>query len=222
LILAIDFNFKQQEQDDRWHSSLYWFFWLIRGHADLSPYINDVTGAANLLGRRLSSLSKKSGRPPTYGFSDDHWYDWLGSSEEEAIAELYDVWRKARFLPGHDPLEQAADAARRERLKLRDEVLHRRPIFPKSEKDYLFFVSLAANLQVAVGPQPIKLPQRKVGETMGVSPPTIGRYCRWAMEDGYLTITGEHVFRSKGESKAREYRFDLSRFHQFNERMPRE
>lgn len=55
-------------------------------------------------------------------------------------------------------------------------------------------------------------PCENVGAIMGVSKMTVSRYRRWAAEDGLLTLTRQHKFRSGGGGDATEFTFDVSRF----------
>lgn len=217
---AYRFQFDTQEREE-WHTELFWFVWLIRGHRDMVPLHNQRDKAWNIVDNLVCawSLHRRGPKqdPPPFGFvqSKDHWQEWFGMHGMDARAEFADVWTKCRFTPGHAPLQQAFDAARQVRLLLPDEIRAQRPVLPsaqRSEQDYEFFVSVAGHLQVIVGDKPIKMPCVNVAALLGVSKMTVSRYRRWAEADGFLTKTRDHAFRSKGKGDATEFRFPVERY----------
>jgi hypothetical protein len=122
------------------------------------------------------------------------------------------VWNKARFTPGHDPLQQAVEGVKRMRLLLPPDIADKRPLgepAKRDEHDYEFFIGIAGHLQVIMGDRPIYLPCSSIGNVMGVSKVTISRYRRWAIEDGFLAIAKASRCRSKGGSEATEFRFNI-------------
>lgn len=222
LVRAYEFNADHGPQhdggtfEDSWFSPVFWFVWLLRGHDDLQAYLDKPANVVRLVEGALSAWTKDAktkGRTPPHGFnSRDPWADWFGLTRADAVAEFYDVWGKIRFRPGHGPLEQAADAARRMRLQLAPDVVMRRPVQPGDEHGYEFFVNVAGHLQVITGNQAICLPCEKLGGIMGVTKRTIARYRQWAIEDGYLRQTKAHFRRAPGKGDATEFRFDTSRW----------
>lgn len=208
-----------RENAGRWQGKLFWFVWLMRGHADMEKHLPNARAALKViesLVKGWTKAAKAKQQTPPFGFTGEAWRDWFGVATEDAHAEFTEVWTKSRFRPGHGPLEQAADMARRERLTMRDEVLNnpnRPPEDKRSERNYSFFLSVAGHLQVIVGLDNIKLPCEAVSELLGISKDTVSRYRRWGMEDGYLELVKEHKFRgAKANNIATEFRFDVSNF----------
>lgn len=197
---------------------LFWFVWLIRGHADMRQFLKYPVGAFAKVEEQLkawsASLRRKRELPPG-GFNKDPWHEWFRTTRAEARTEFHGVWEKARYLPGHDPLEQAIDANRMTRLLLPGDIRAKRPVedpAERNEQDYEFFIGIAGHLQVATGGDNIKLPCANLSVLLGVSKMTISRYRRWAVEDGFLTLMQEHKYRSKGKGDATEFQFDVSRW----------
>ena len=227
LCAAYQFNAeKRDDYEDTWKSELFWFVWLARGHSDLAEHLQKPLKAANEIERVIINWSagvRQQGKSPPYGFDKRHdaWSEWFGMSRAEAMAEFCDVWEKSRYMPGHGPLEQAVDAARRCRLSPSKEVMERRPIGHGygDETDYCFFLSIAGHLQTAMGHQPIKLPCHKLAGIMNVSAMTVSRYRRWAQEDGYLRLLKAHKYRSKGRSDATEFEFATERWNVLDKKM---
>lgn len=198
---------------DTWTATpIFRFVWLIRGHVDVQHVIHNPKAAIVLVERVIGAWSASSKVHPPYGRNGDAWLDWFGLGSMDAHAEFIDVWTKSRFKPGHDPLEQAIDAARQLRLLPNAETMAKRP------DDYARFISIAGHLQVVMGDQPIFLPCRKLAAKMGVSDMTVSRYRRWAVEDGFLQTVKHAQFRSGGRSDATEFRFAVDRFKALAER----
>lgn len=223
MIQAYYYN-RDNKHNVGWKTSLFHFVWFMRGHPDLHQHHNNAAQAFKVADHYLSSWTKgmktKKSSPP-YGFNSDPWFDWFEVEKAEAKAEFYDVWQKSRYLPGHDPIEQAIIANRKNRLLIRDDIREKRPVSPSSEadeRDYEFFIGIAGHLQVAMGNEPIKLPCGKLSEALGLSAMTISRFRRWAIEDRYLTVSKAHKFRSKGVSEATEFFFDVSRYAKLKEK----
>ena len=220
---AWEFHHDQADTFPDWHTDLFFFAWILRGHQAMAQYLERPKEALSLVERHLkawSSAAKTRKQEPPYGFhAGDAWDDWFGIPTADARAEFVDVWSKSRFLPGHEPLVQASESAKRLRLVLPEDVAAKRPIAGgRDESDYEFFVSLAGHLQVVVGDQAIKLPCQKLSELVGVSKMTISRYRRWALEDGFLRLTRPHRFRAGGQGDATEFRFDVSRWKRLADR----
>jgi hypothetical protein len=207
---------------DGWTSDLFWFVYLVRGHDNMYPYLGNGKKAFDLVDQLIAgwkASAKKKGDTPFHGWDNDPWQSWFGVSRSSARAEFIDMWTKIRFMPGHDPLTQSVDSARRGRLGLLPSVRDKRPVAdpPKrgeawDESDYEFFVSVAGHLQVAMGDKDIKLPVERVGEIMKVTKMTISRYRGMAIEDGYLKVVKAHKYRPKGRGDATAFRFDVIRF----------
>ncbi len=215
MVDAYHFWRERSADEEEWKSVLFWFAWIIRGHTDMQRLLKSpakaISKVETVMRGWTQSIKARREKPP-YGSSSDPWMDWFGVDRYDARAEFVDVWQKARFLPGHSPLQQAFDEARRMRLLLSEEMRTIRAAAPSSERDerdYEFFISLAGHLQVAVGDQPIKLPCDALAVTLGVSKMTISRYRRWAIADKFIAVVKEHTFRSKGRSDATEFRFDV-------------
>lgn len=215
-------NAKHGDYTEGWHSELFWFVYLVRGHDDMKPYLTKAKDAFQEVNKyvlKWKAAAKQKNEEPYYGNSPDHWKEWFNVSRACARAEFIDMWTKIRFMPGHDPLTQAFDGARRMRLLVSPAIRDKRPVAdpPKNgelwdESDYEFFVSLAGHLQVAMGNQDIKLPVERVGEIMEVTKMTVSRYRSMAVQDGYLKIAKIHKYRPKGRGDATSFRFDVSRF----------
>lgn len=214
---ACTFAYRKRDTDDGldWHSDLFWFVWMLRAHADMAPLLakpkQAMTRVETVL-RDWSASCARSGKAPFYGsHKGDPWMDWFEVPKEDARTEFTDLWMRCRFMPGHDPLAQARDAARRMRLLLPDNLRDLRPTgdAPRDEHDYEFFVSIAGHLQVIVGDQNIYLPCREIGELLAVSPMTVSRFRRWAVDDGFLRVAKGHQFKGRGQGDATEFRFNV-------------
>lgn len=184
--------------------------------SQVNQYLKKPKGAFSIIDSHLREWTKgrrKDKSSPPYGFQSDPWLEWFAVTKADALAEFIDIWLKSRFMPGHDPIEQAADAARRMRLLPTPDIMEIRPVGEKGdETDYIFFLSVAGHLQVAMGDRSIMLPCDKLGALMRVSKMTISRYRRWAIEDKYLETTKAAKFRSKGRGDATEFRFAVERW----------
>ncbi len=122
---------------------------------------------------------------------------------EDARTEFVDLWQRIRFPVGWTPLQAAWDQAQIFRLK---------PINCPTER-YASFISLAGNLQVMRGSEPIWLPCRETAELLDVCEMTISRYRRFAVEDGQLKKIRSHTFRTAdNHGEATLFRFDLNRY----------
>jgi hypothetical protein len=173
---------------------------------------------------RWSKTVRQKGQLPRTGvFTGDPWQEWFGIDKADARAQFMDVWKSMRFTPGQDPLTQATDANRRLRLLVNQTCAEQRPVDEdhKSESDYEFFIGVAGHLQIIMGDRQILLPCRAVGDSMKVSAMTISRYRKWAAKDGFLVVTKEHRFRSKGTGDATEFRFNVGRWPALKEKAQR-
>ncbi len=205
---------EERNSQEEWKSCLLRFARALKGHPELSSL--KPAKVLGLVEAHLCSWTKgwaAKGSQPPYGRSSkgDNWLEWFGIERADARVEFVELWQKIRFVPGSGPLEQARDANRKCRLLLPDSARDIRPLDdPKlrSEKDYEFFVGLAGWLQVTLGDKDMGMSCRAVGLVMGVSPMTISRFTRWAIEDGYVRHVRQHAFRSSGRSLAAEYRFN--------------
>jgi hypothetical protein len=162
----------------------------------------------------IEKLLNRSPRP-RQATSGDLWHHWLGVFKDDAEATFYDTWDRVRWLPGqYDPLENAAELSRQQPLGLDAETRAKRPA------GYVQFVSLAAWLQTSMPDRPIMLPCREVAAILGVSPITVSRYRKWAVEDGFLQEVRESEFRGKGKSGiATEFRFAVGCWPYLRERL---
>ena len=146
-----------------------------------------------------------------WGQGEDGWSRYFKVSREDAQTEFLDAWDKVRYIPGRDPLRNAWDLAQTHGVQLRDEVQRRR------SEGYPLFIALAGWLQVVNGDNALLLPVQQVAELLKVSKMTVSRYRKWAQEDGYLHLTGEHRFAgpNRDDNKATEFRFDIGLFEMF-------
>jgi hypothetical protein len=201
-----------------WQSVIFKFVWLLSGHPRMEKFLTNGQKALNEIEPYLhswTSARRKRGEQPPYGLSGDVWYDWFAIPTPDARAEFIDLWSKIRYRPGHTPLQQAFDSARKLRLIVPDDIRERRPCCAskqRDESDYEFFIGLAGHLQVVMGDKPILLPCREVAEILRVSPITISRYRNWAQADGFLKLTKIHSFRSKGRGEASEFLFNTAMY----------
>jgi hypothetical protein len=118
---------------------------------------------------------------------------------EDSVVAFYSMWERVRFPMGTDPVQYACAMAPQGLIKTQSNHPGR----------YERFLTVAALIQIQMRQQPIYLPVRKVGEHFGCEPNTINCWVRWAVLDGALIKTKEHVFRSQGQSFAAEYVFGL-------------
>jgi len=128
----------------------------------------------------------------------------LDLDDEDDVVALHSMWERARFAMGSDPVEVACSLAGAGLIRTETERPGR----------YGRFLTVAALLQIQVRQKPIYLPARKVAGHMPCQPMTVSSWTGWAMQDGVLVKTKEHVFRSQGESRAAEYVFGLHRWKQ--------
>jgi hypothetical protein len=197
-------------------SPLFWFTWLVKGHDDMTPYLENPKGALEVVESELSELSanrRSKGRKPPFGSTGDVWWDWFNLAGADARPEFFDTWPKIRYRPGSDPLHQAFVANQVLRLLVRPDTRKKRPLAAPEERstqDYEFFVGMAAHLQVTMGLRNIMLPCEVVDKVMDIDKGTVSRYRRWAVEDGYLEEIKKFKFRPGGAGKATEFRIDPS------------
>jgi hypothetical protein len=210
-------------------SPLFWFVWMVKGHDDMIPYLENPKGALEVVESHLTRWSekrKRKGKLPRFGIAaDDPWREWFDIVGASARAEFYDTWQKIRYRPGTDPLHQAFVANQMLRLLVRPDTRKKRPLEPpekRSTQDYEFFIGLAGHLQVAMGLRNILLPCEAVGELMDIDKGTVSRYRRWAIEDGYLREIRKHKFKPGGGGRATEFRIDASQWDKLKERMTTE
>jgi hypothetical protein len=130
----------------------------------------------------------------------EHYFPAAGDAEAARL-DFMVSWNSVRHLPFADPLRKA--------LKLADE----RPLKTPSNRGALYsrFISFAASLQKESGDKTIFLPTRTIGELLGCEPTTASRLRRLAVRDGLLSQVKPHRFRSDGNSKATEFRFNADR-----------
>jgi hypothetical protein len=188
---------------------LFWFIWLVKGHDDMTAYLENPTEALKTVEihlRRWIRMEYGEDAPQ----QRNPWRVWFNMVDEDAKAEFYETWQKIRYRPGHDPLEQAFEANQALRLALPQEIREKRPVATMSQqssRDYEFFVGFAIHLQVAMGLRNILLPLKSVAGLMGVSIDTVSRYRKWAQEDGYLLEVRPHRFKPGGtRNRATEFR----------------
>jgi hypothetical protein len=134
------------------------------------------------------------------------WLAWFEISRDDAEAEFFGGWDAIRYVVGDTPLEAALERAQRIPLRLAPEISESRP------DGYARFIALAGWLQVLMGDHNILLPVQQVGELLNCNKATVGRYCRWAIEDGYLALVAKAERNPHGRGKAARYRFNVSRF----------
>jgi hypothetical protein len=179
--------------DSPFHTALWDFCRLLRGHPDLRN--KSGKEALAIVERRLRDLKRT-------------WFSYGLRSNEDARVEFLDVWDKIRFVPGEPPLLLAFSKARRNPIILPKE-------FEKTES-YKDLLSTAYYLQKAVGDnRRILLPEEKLGELFDCSPMTISRYRDWAKEQGFLIEKTPHSFdRESRKGKATEFVFSFERLAQ--------
>lgn len=212
---------RSRKNDSYWEEGeLFYFAWLLRGHAEMQPHLRDPSRAIKIVEAFLIQSTtdcRENCAEPTHGFCDDPWAEWFGIDGADARASFADAWIKARSMPGQALLQRAIVAAKESRLLLPAALADIRPLGKpgmRDEKDYEFFISVAGHLQVIIGEKPIILPCHALAALFGVRARTISRYRQWAIEDGYLTMTKAHklVHPHSKQNSASEFRFDLSRF----------
>ncbi len=131
------------------------------------------------------------------------------NSAEDGRIELMRLWREIRFAPGFGPLEYALEKAHNQLLNI--------PEDDRLTSKYVVFLSLAGWLQYINPGQNIYLPTHKLGTLLELTHDTIATYCKFALEAGYLRKVAEFKFSSqRGQSRATEYQFDVSRFPELN------
>jgi hypothetical protein len=201
---------EDRELEDGWESPLFYFVRLVKAHPDMAAK------TAKQALRAVESVMRtwRHAIPPQGRYLDD-WAYWFETAEyhdyemsrEVAHVEFLDVWDKVRVLPGHSPLDNALEQAKRKPLNLLPEVRERR------SDGYLDFVSVAGWLQVGVGDRNILLPVEELAGPLGVTPMTISRYRTWAVKDGYLWEVKPYKRPDQGKGgKATEYRFDVRKW----------
>lgn len=115
--------------------------------------------------------------------------------DEDGMVAFYSMWERVRFPMGTDPVQVACELAGTGLIRTQN-------VRPGRYERFLTAVAL---LQIQVRQKPVFLPVRKVGEHMPCEANTANSWINWAMADGVLIKTGEHAFRSGGESRAAEY-----------------
>jgi len=191
---------KWHESGGPWMTSVWYFTWLMKGHPQLTDL--SVDEAKEVIDEVFATSDYfKNER-------DNPWlelpfYDSSNSGEPEI--EFLTNWDKVRCAPGRSPLDEA--------IRKSNEI----PLEPSRCEDgklplYKKFVSVAGHLQVTMGNQNILLPCEKLAGVLGTNKMMISRMRHLAVRDGYLKVVKESRFRSKGNSEATEFRFDVSIF----------
>jgi hypothetical protein len=121
---------------------------------------------------------------------------------EDGMVAFHRTWERVRFPMGSDPVVVSCALASERLIRTQKERPGR----------YGRFLTVAALLQVQVRQRHILLPSRKIADHMPCQANSVTAWVGWAIEDGVLTKTKEHAFRSKGESRAAEYVFGLHRW----------
>ncbi len=142
------------------------------------------------------------------------WFHHFDLGRDEAEVKFLSAWERIRFIPGTTPLDSALIRAKAQPLSLTPEIEAKRPSY------YPTFITLCGWLQHTAGDRNIMLPCRKLGELLTMSPMTISRLVVWAVQDKYLSLMQDAMFRSAGGSRAAEYRFDITRYRCFFEAAP--
>jgi hypothetical protein len=182
----------RQEEERRWAGTpLFHFTRLIRSHPSMAG--KTARQAINAVERVFRD----------WGYSPcDGWEEWLEVDREDAHAEILDVWAKIRYDVGCDPLQHAWRQAQ----------AHPATIPPRAVRNYTHsydqFLQLVGWLQVLEGARPILLPTERIGGLIGLKARTVGRYCAWAIEDGFLARVKPARYT---EQRAAEYLYDVGR-----------
>jgi hypothetical protein len=133
----------------------------------------------------------------------DPWEHYFQVDDGDAARiDFQSSWNAVRSLPGMDIMQNA--------LRLSIE----KPQKPPRDRGALYarFISLAGWLQTLMGYDRIFLPSRKVGELLSCDPTTVSSMKKFGVEDGLLEVVSEHVYSSRGKSKATEFRFSTELF----------
>ena len=192
---AVEYRFSELSDGGSNEGLFYWH--LVREATRFFPPRTDPDTAF----QRLKEAVEKHGTWDDV-FSECPWYDLQDLYESFAV-----YFKKVRYIPGREPLEQALEKA--DTWPLHTDRGQRFPC-PKYER----FISLAGWLQVTVGDMTIKLPVEKVGALLGADPKQVSRWRIMGKKDEYLTVVRPHKRPGPdGQSgEATAFRFDISRF----------
>lgn len=160
------------EEREEW-AGLWHFLRDIKGHPLLSKLEGD-TGASRAFGMVEMALWHY-----TESADLDPWEVHLGLTREDAEVEFLSLWDK--ILHVGNPWDVALE---------RSQAGQPNTLSPKKRSaGWPSFVAFAAELQLALGPAVIKLPQVKTAEMLGVSQKTVSNYIRWAtQEEGWRSF----------------------------------
>jgi hypothetical protein len=211
----------QKVEDDtatEWGSPVFEFVRLVKGHPATAKLAAER--ALKVVEPHLIGWSKVTAQQRKSAFYTDEfnplgkdpWWDWFEQERADAVADFLHLWGRISFIPGQDPLLQAAERARQLRFLLPDAIGHARAASDprqRDESDYGFFVSLAGHLQIVRREGYIMLPCHTVAPLMEVAPKTISRYCAWAVEDQILYLVKKFP---RGVRRATMYLFRLERW----------
>ena len=198
---AVDEHNRHWGEDPiRWESDLFYFVRLLKRHPELARATAEQ--AFKKVGKVMSAWRDHQKDPDA-----DPWLSWLHLAPADAHAEFVDGWDKARYLPGHTPLEAAAERARRQPLKVPAGSVR------AWAREYEQFLSVADWLQVTMGDRPILLPVEDLGILLGVQKITVSRYRKWAQADGLLKEVAASTYDQKTRcGRATEFYFDVGQF----------
>ena len=164
MIELFRYNQRHQSEDD-WKTPIFHFVYLLRGHEAMKLFLSDAKGAIREVERVLSAWTastRQQETQPTYGNTGDHWENWFGISKTDAKAEFTELWQKLRFRPGHDPLDQAVEQARKMRLILPEAIRDKRPVEDSRLLRMLKFLTLRPRADAASLPLSIYIQLTKV------------------------------------------------------------
>jgi len=178
---AVEAHLELVEESTQWQSPLFPFVRFIKSHPSWTDL--PVRTAFQVTEDALLKLGKRTGRQNLPVL----WERLLNVTHDDAEAEFLGAWDKIRYLAGSDALENAFQLASNRPLALPNALAEQRP------EIYSQFVSVCGWLHVLNFGGNILLPVERLGELLTVSPMTVSRLRKWALEDRFLSHERAHV-----------------------------
>jgi hypothetical protein len=187
---AARYHLDNQEQDEypEWHSPVWWFCWVAKGHPDLNDLDGDqaLDFIEHILKTRVSGYL-------------DVWCEAIGVVREEVLDAFPTTWDEVRVPPGSSRLRVA------ERLATECPLIREGNIRKSRSARYLRLLNVCAWLAFMQEGR-FFLARRTVAEALGCNDRHAGRVIDLAIRDGF--VHRAHRYRPI-ERKADEYRFNL-------------
>lgn len=83
-------------QKEQPKSDLFWFVWMVKGHQEMTSYLEQANDALKIVEGELARWTNKRsrrGRRTQFGNgkSGDHWQEWFDMVADDARAEFFDT-----------------------------------------------------------------------------------------------------------------------------------